>query len=350
MAGNDMQTKALLSSLRPQKLLTRLVLRFIEEQGISPALSKRRRFTRAEALALIVEETGFMLGGGLRARMILTLLDLLVECDYVRTEGAHYVWTGNGMPPDMLPPEEEEMTREQFGGEVRFFERCIASAPLFLRGGEPLYGFDGESLPLWEEFLGNEEFRFARSLLAKLLHLGSAGKPDILDLCCGPGFDLISLQEELPEARVTALDFKNIFHAQALRRTLHPDAVRWVLWNGFGSPLPFPEESFHIVFFSCADPYIPPHLREQVYRDIFRVLKKGGALGILSHSYPDPERTYVKDPWTRRGILCHDFAESVCAGWHGFCGARESVLLFEAIGFRPGDIMLDASLWRLEKP
>ncbi len=152
---------------------------------------------------------------------------------------------------------------------------------------------------------------------------------------------------------MTALDFKDIFRKRALSRIPKPEAVQWIdaeLWNGFGTPLPFPDGTFDLLYFACADPYIPVESREFVYRDIFRVLKRSGSVGLLSHSYPDDKNEHVRDPWARRGILCHDFFESVCEGWHGFSDAGESRNLFESIGYTIDTVMMNASIWRLDKP
>ena len=36
-------------------------------------------------------------------------------------------------------------------------------------------------------------------------------------------------------------------------------------------------------------PYIPHDLREDVYRDISRIIRPGGGLGVITRSYPDIE-------------------------------------------------------------
>jgi SAM-dependent methyltransferase len=349
---NYSDIKTLLSLSLVHKYLTSSLLRFVDEQGISAVMASLKDFTLEDALSSLKENCGFSLSDKVRARMIKVLVDFLCECRRLQKNGGRYSWR-NGDDKYGLTLEESSMAEKFFTGQIDFFEQCIQHAGRFMRGDSPLYGFDKEAAHIWEKFLGNPEFNFARSVLAQLMLSDGRKDPDVLDLCYGPGFDILKIQETLAGAKVTAIDFKDIFRSRALSRIPNPDAVRWIdsgNWGGFGTELPFPDNSFDVVFFACADPYIAWDVREFVYRDIYRVTKSGGSLNILSHSYPDPERIFVEDEWVRRGTLCHDFAESVCAGWHGFYGAAESLALFELIGFRVGTVMMNSSIWRLDKP
>ena len=350
---NQPDIKTLLGRSLVQKYLTGLMLRFADEHGITDLLSSLSRFSAEEAAAELQHELGYALRGGVRLRMIKVLMDLLCECSLIEKRQGFYIWKGVGESDAGLPEEECRMAKEFFKGQVDFFEGCIAYADEFLKGGPPLYSFDSKATKVWEEFLGNSEFDFARSVLANVMLSGKGDGAHVLDLCYGPGFDILRIQERYPAAKVTALDFKDIFRERALRRIPNPEAVQWVdsrLWDGFGTPLPFSDDTFDAVFLACADPYIPVECREFVYRDISRILRPGGAVSILSHSYPDAERGYVSDPWVRKGALCHDFSESVCEGWCGFYDARESIDLFRTIGYSVDTVMMNASIWRLDKP
>lgn len=149
-----------------------------------------------------------------------------------------------------------------------------------------------------------------------------------------------------PDAEITALDANDL---GPLSREFVSEGPP-LLWRGFGDPLPYAAGAFDVVFFACADPYISQSLRHHVYADIYRILRRGGSLGILTRSLPDPERRYMRDPWMRRAALGHDILESVCAGWQGFSCPKQSAALFETVGFRTDAVMLDASLWKLVKP
>lgn len=344
--------KALLSRSLVQRFLTELLLHFTDEMGISDILSSIGRFTERKAVEVLAQDLGYVVKDRTRKRMIGLLLHFLSECGQLREEDGTFTWCDNGVLESGLLDQESETAREVFKGQVDFFERCLCHADGFLKGAPPLYRFDDTMAWAWEEFLADAEFTFARSLLVKLLFMGRHQNLRVLDLCYGPGFGLLHIQEHSPHSELIAVDHKNIFHHYASCKVPNPYAITWVdsgIWKGFGSPLPFPDNVFDIVFFTCADPYIPPELRKYVYGDIFRVLHCGGSLGILSHSYPDTAGEYVRDPWMRRGIFCHDFSESVCKGWNGFYDAQESIDLFHAVGFKLSTLMLNASLWRLDK-
>jgi ubiquinone/menaquinone biosynthesis C-methylase UbiE len=342
----------LLNRALSDRLLTALLMRFADQQGISGILESVKKSALDEAYDIFEKEFGYVLGDNTRLRMAKTLIDFLRECGDIREEKGHYRWTGLRRLEIRLPVDELRSAEEVFSRKIAFLELCIEYASSFLRGGPPLYSFDKSAISIWEEFLGDAEFNCARSLLARLLLSGKSSNAVVLDLCCGPGFDILKIQEQSPEMKIIALDFTDIFKRRAVCSLSHPGMVQWVdsgLWNGFGSPLPFSDNSFDAVFFACADPYIPGELREFVYTDIFRVLKYGGTLGVLSHSYPDPAGELVKDPGIRRGILCHDFAESVCDGWHGFYDAAVSADLFRSAGYSVRTLKLNASVWLLDK-
>lgn len=345
--------KSLLSDFVMQRFLTEQVMRFADETSIPEILTSLGFFTMEEAIDAIQQRLGWKFLNRTRVRMIKIMIDLLKECECIERRDNLYTCSMRGDLESGLSMHDREQARAVFKGQVDFFEKCIAYANDFLRGNPSLYSFDNNSTDIWEKFLGNVEFQFARNVLINILFSGRGNEPKVLDLCYGTGFDILQMQENYPNIRVTALDFQDIFQDIASRRLLNHGSIEWVkseLWKGFGNPLPFPDNTFDIIFFSCADPYIPEELRKYVYRDIFRVLKQRGSLGILTHSYPDNEMEYVRDKWARRGILCHDFAESVCEGWHGFYDANESVTLFNAIGYSINRIMLNASIWRLDKP
>lgn len=350
---NSLDIKLLLRQFLVQRFLTERLIRFANEEGIPELLASMQRFDMEKALETFQRKLGYELQDKTRIRMLKALVDLLYECEYIKRTDGWYWWDAGKNRDISLRKGEYEIVKSKFKGLAFFFEECIRYASTFLRGGPPLFGFDSNSAFIWEEFLGNAELGFARSILINLLFSWKDNNHTVLALCYGPGFDILQIQEHSPHIKVTALDFKDIFFNRAPRRILNPDSITWVdsaLWNGFGSPLPFEDNSFDNVMFACADSYIHQEMREYVYGDIFRVLKHRGSLGILTYSYPDANREYVKDTWIRRGILCHYFSESVCNGWYGFHGAHESVNLFARIGYSIHTTMLNASIWRLDKP
>jgi SAM-dependent methyltransferase len=345
--------RILLSKSLVQRYITKRFLSFLEEEGILNLFKALHSFDMDKALEALQQKLGYNPFHRTRKRMIHIIVDFLCECGYLDKKGKYYSWDEKGVLENSVSDDEKEAIKNVFKGQVNFFERCLLHARDFLKGGLPLYDFDSDSLSVWEEFLDDAEFKFARSVLINLLFWNSTKPCHVLAMCHGPGFDLLQIQQYSSDVKITALDFKDIFRQRASNRILYSESIRWIepeLWGGFGSLLPFQDNVFDVVFFACADPYIPEKYREFVYRDIFRTLKSGGSLGMLSHSYPDPEREYVKDGWIRKGIFCHDFCESVCKGWYGFHDAKGNSNLFKSIGYAVNAVTLDGSAWRLDKP
>lgn len=335
-----------------QKYLTYRLLRFLEGSGCIGSLSVMQGFTFESAQDMLRRKKGFDVSGRTRTRMIKIILDFLCECGLAELKGGRYYWNHMDCGDYRLSRGETERVRAFYGGQVSFFDRCIDYSEEFLRGGDPLFKFDEKSLHVWEGFLGNAEFEAARHMLVKLLYPKMTKTPHLLNLCPGAGFDISAIQQFMPDIEITAVDFTDVFRKRALERAKKPEAVQWIdsrSWNGFGHQLPFQDGTFDLVFFSCADPYIPDGSRASVYRDIFRVIKKGGSLGILTNSYPEPGKKFIKEKWMRCGVLCHDFAESVCDGWNGFSNGESSARLFNETGFKVASVLLNGSLWRLDK-
>ena len=353
MHQNISELKPLFEQLLPQRFITKYLMDFLLNEGLADIFASLGRFSLAGVKPVLAHEAGYDPDRMSTTRMVDIVLDLLHECGFAERKGEEYRWKGLNSVIYGLTEKNIHQAVELFDGQINFFKACIDYSCEFLRGGGPLFRFDKQYLPAWEAFLGNAEFELGRHVLVKMLSSGNASERHVLDLCPGLGFDIRAIQSVLPGSVITALDFTDVFSEEACRRVGNQGTVHWAdssSWDGFGQPLPFDDNSFDIVYFACADPYIPAELREDVYRDIFRVLKRGGALGILTNSYPDPGAAMVRDPWIRRGIMCHDYAESVCEGWQGFSLPQDSAGLFRHIGFTISSVILNASLWRLDKP
>lgn len=355
------------------RYITGRLIRFARREDIASRFSELEKFSFNEIIETLNHKNDYRLQDPVRQKMIASLINLFLECGYMRKDGNMYSWlTGRNerMEKEInLGDEETALLSAYFENQVSFIEKCLSYAATFLRGGAHLYSFDGDSLDIWDSFLGNVEFSFARQLL--LLNLRIKNTPDFkfLDIGYGPGYGILSAHELYPEIEIVAIDFAGSFtflvkekletmsqFRESKNNSSKPvKLVSNGMWKGFGYSLPFPDESFNAILFSCADPYIPPDLRGYVYSEVYRVLRHGGALGILTRAYPDPGFRYVKNHWTRMAAYCHDFAESVCKGWHGFYDIEESFALFKKIGFSKGkktanDIsMLDSALWILDK-
>jgi SAM-dependent methyltransferase len=347
-------------------MLPEMLSLVVREGGLerSRALSA---FSFDELCGVLHREAGYELSSGNRRRMIRLLIDLLVECGWLEPARSGDRWScrHNGTH---LPGENPADTGES-DGQTDFYRHCLRLVPGYLRGEEAPIGFDAETVRVWEEFLGCDEFQACRTVLLDRMALIGGASPSLLDLCYGPGWGIERAMERWPEARISAIDCTDAFAGNAKCRAERARArnadrgrpsapVEWFGpsdWKGFGHPLPFPNGAFGSVLFSCGDPYIPPDARDAVYADLRRVLGPGGTLGILTRGYPDREHLHVSSYWSRVTALIHDFTESVCAGWHGFRDVGDTMEMFSRLGFRgawnPGGAMniMDSALWILKK-
>jgi demethylmenaquinone methyltransferase/2-methoxy-6-polyprenyl-1,4-benzoquinol methylase len=109
-------------------------------------------------------------------------------------------------------------------------------------------------------------------------------RAQILDLCCGTGDLAFAFRKEAPTgAVITGSDFAPamLVRARAKAAALGA-AIEFVEADAL--QLPFPERSFDVV--SCAFGFRNLANYEQGLREILRVLKPGGAAGILEFAEP----------------------------------------------------------------
>ncbi len=365
--------KVISGRLNPLKLflvpreLTSMLIAFSKEEGIIGVMKGMKAFTHSALMSRLSTDLGYKLDLPVKGRMISTLCEFLIECGYLSRAGEDsYSYSGGQSSSALteaeltLGSEEKAILERHFNGQMLFFSTCLSEAGGFLRGKDSPFTFTKRWESLWDGFLGNYEFQTLRTILLRLMDLKNDKSFKVLDLCYGLGHGVEGILEYAPEVSITALDFSGAYKkavVDRVRRSASSSSLELLdgAWKGFGDPLPLSDSSVDAVHFTCADPYIPEALREGVYRDIHRVLKKGGTLGVLAWSYPDKMKTVVTNRWVRRQILAHDFIESVCAGWHGFYGIDETAGMFERIGFVhkqglvPLDSNLSSALWVMVK-
>lgn len=353
------------------RFFTARLIKFTEKEGVlsvirdlSSALAAEtdiNGFARQDFYETLAMRLGYKVEDPVRKRMLNILLDFLEECSLISHKGnGDYIYNPDGGKMPAISEQEMEILKRLLRGQVMFFNRCIDYAGEFLRGGDYLYTFEKGMEDIWDNFLENYEFSVARTMLLEAMALNNVQDCKILDLCYGTGSGLKEICRDFPDASVFAVDFTDVMRDMAITKIGSDIAkVRWFdkdVWKGFGHPLPFDDTTFDMVFFSCGDPYIPNHLREYVYKDIFRILKLGGILGVVAWGYPDKERNHIQNKWIRNGIYIHDFAESVCKGWHGFRGIDDTTNMAREIGFVQGNVvsknfyMLDSAVWMFKRP
>ena len=111
----------------------------------------------------------------------------------------------------------------------------------------------------------------------------------VLDLCCGTGDMTAALLAERPEKAepVTGLDFS----AQMLERARMKYGAANVHWvEGDAMHLPYADESFDLVTAAFGFRNLTNYA--EGLREIYRVLKPGGMIGILECNQPDGLRGF----------------------------------------------------------
>ncbi len=232
------------------------LLSFVVREGVLERSRALSVFGVDELCEALHRELGYDFFRGNRRRMLRLLIDLLVERGWLEPTRSGDRWScrRDGIP---LPGESPAGATEG-DGQVDFFRRCLRLVPGYLRGEEAPIAFDAENVRVWEEFLGCDEFQACRSVLLDRMASTSGASASLLDLCYGPGWGIERAMDRWPEARITAIDFTDVFAANAKCRAERGHArnavrgrpsspVEWFGpsdWKGFGYPLPFPEGAF----------------------------------------------------------------------------------------------------------
>lgn len=104
----------------------------------------------------------------------------------------------------------------------------------------------------------------------------------VLDLCCGTGDMALALRREGPRAEIVGADFSHSMLKLASSKSTGRTALTWIEADALR--LPFPDQAFDLVtsafgFRNLAD-------YDAGLREILRVLKPGGEVGILEFSEP----------------------------------------------------------------
>lgn len=139
--------------------------------------------------------------------------------------------------------------------------------------------------------------------LAKLWHSLGQGRQSlqILDFGAGVGASIPSIQRHFPNADLTCADVS----ARSLRlaEQRFGAAAKFVVCSG--STLPFPDDCFDLAYAACVFHHIPAEWHAGVLRELFRVLKPGGAVLLYEHNAWNPVVVkIVRDcPFDERAIL-----------------------------------------------
>ena len=129
-------------------------------------------------------------------------------------------------------------------------------------------------LPVYDPLVGLMGFDRARRELVSAANVEPGHQ--ILDIGCGTGTLAVLLKRQYPSAQITGLDPD----PKALRRARNKaSAVQFD--QGFADQLPYNDETFDRVFSSFMFHHLEEHERENMLREVWRVLKSGGSFHLL---------------------------------------------------------------------
>ena len=135
--------------------------------------------------------------------------------------------------------------------------------------------------------------------VASLLgHDVAAGSLAVLDYGGGIGVCTPYFRKYLPEAQITCLDVSRL--SLEVGESLFGNDATFVHFDG--ETVPFPDDSFDVVFLACVLHHIPHEEHAATMRELLRVLKPGGTLTIFEHN--------PFNPLTRRAVNTCPFDEN----------------------------------------
>lgn len=111
--------------------------------------------------------------------------------------------------------------------------------------------------------------------------LATATAPRILDVACGTGAVLHQLREVFPDAALTGLDLSEPYLDHARGRVPDgPGGLTLIAANAEAMPLP--DDAFDAVTVSYLFHELPRDARENVAREVARVVRPGGTVAVLA--------------------------------------------------------------------
>lgn len=132
---------------------------------------------------------------------------------------------------------------------------------------------------------------------AEAVQLSEAQKGQhVLIVACGTGRGMIELAEAVgPTGRIDALDLSEQMMEQAHVKSEKAGLTDRIYFKqGNAKDLPYPDETFDIVYNAYMLDLIPLDGFDPILNEMNRVLKPGGKLVLLNMSKPDERKTFYE--------------------------------------------------------
>lgn len=178
-----------------------------------------------------------------------------------------------------------------------------------------LHAAAGYDFLVWLATFGRERDLRERMLRLARLEPGEA----VLDVGCGTGTLAIAARGRVGQSgEVCALDASPEMIARA-RKKARRAGVDVSFENAFAQSLPYPDARFDAVLTTIMLHHLPKAARQELAREIRRVLKPGGRVLAIDFAAPGPDRKRLLDHIHRR---------------HGHVALEEIVALFGDAGLK----------------
>jgi ubiquinone/menaquinone biosynthesis C-methylase UbiE len=133
-------------------------------------------------------------------------------------------------------------------------------------------------LPVYDPFVRLMGFDRAREELISAAKIEPG--QHILDIGCGTGTLVVKLKRQYPSAQVVGIDpDPKVLRRARVKATRAAVSVQ--LDQGFADELPYKDESFDRVFSSFMFHHLNEQERENMLREVLRVLRRGGLFHLL---------------------------------------------------------------------
>lgn len=106
-----------------------------------------------------------------------------------------------------------------------------------------------------------------------------------LDLGCGDGLASVYVNKYFPQMEYCGIDISENSIKKALKREGLFNS-NFILYDG--EHIPFPDNTFSVVFMACVIHHIDPKKRDDILKECKRVLKDNGKLIVFEHNTYNP--------------------------------------------------------------
>ncbi len=166
----------------------------------------------------------------------------------------------------------------------------------------------------------------------------------VLDVACGTGRGTVGLAEAVgPQGRVEALDLTQAMLDQARLKIEKLGMAEQVYFKqGNAKELPYPDESFDLVYNGYMFDLIPLDGFLPILKEFRRVLKPGGKLALVNMSKPDARKTFYEAVYEKKWAVmpCRPVLMSPYLEQAGFKDVRRL--------YRPSRGLIVSRLWGTE--